>query len=75
MTIILITSGIVSPIYRRLCDDATPLIKQTIKDSLNTKTVGDVYAGDIERRGVEYYFHKAFRPCGIHLVRGKASRS
>ena len=59
--IILITSGIIPPIYRRLCDDATPLIKQTIKDSLNAKTVGDMYAGDIERRGVEYYFDKAFR--------------
>ena len=48
-------------IHRRFCDDATSLIKQTIKDSLNAKTVGDLYAGDIERRGVEYYFDKAFR--------------
>lgn len=59
--IIIITSGIVPPIYRRFCDDATSLIKQTIKDSLNAKTVGDLYAGDIEHRGVEYYHDKAFR--------------
>ncbi len=58
--IILITSGIVPPIYRRFCDDATRLIKGTIQDSLNAKTVGDIYAGDIEHRGVDYYLVKAF---------------
>jgi len=59
-SIIIITSGIVPPIYRRFCDEATPLIRQTIKDSLNAKTVGDMYAGDLEHRGVEHYFDKAF---------------
>ena len=59
--IIIVTSGIVPPIYRRFCDQATPLIKGTIKDSLNAATVGDLYAGDIEHRGVEHYFDKAFR--------------
>lgn len=59
-SIIIVTSGIVPPIYRRYCDEATPLIKQTIKDSLNARTVGDMYAGDIEHRGVEHYFDKAF---------------
>jgi hypothetical protein len=58
--IIIITSGIVPPIYRRFCDDATRLIKGTIKDSLNARTVGDMYAGDIEHRGVDHYFDKAF---------------
>ena len=58
--IIIVTSGIVPPIYRRYCDDATSLIRQTVKDSLNAKTVGDMYAGNIEHRGVEYYFDKAF---------------
>ena len=58
--IIIVTSGIVPPIYRRFCDEATPLIKQTVKDSLNAKTVGDMYAGDIEHRGVAHYFDKAF---------------
>jgi hypothetical protein len=58
--IIIVTSGIVPPLYRRFCDQATPLIRGTIKDSLNARTVGDMYAGDIEHRGVEYYFDKAF---------------
>jgi len=59
--VIIVPSGIVSPLYRRFCDWATPLIKSTIKDALNAKTVGDLYAGDIEHRGVEYYFDKAYK--------------
>lgn len=58
--IIIVTSGIIPPIYRRLCDQATPLIKETIRDSLNAQTVGDMYAGDLEHRGVDYYLDKAF---------------
>jgi len=58
--VIIITSGIIPPLFRRFCDDATPLIKQTVKDSLNAKTVGDLYAGDIEHRGVDHYLEKAF---------------
>ena len=60
-TIIIVTSGIIPPLFRRFCDEATSLINQTAKDSLNAETVGDLYAGDIEHRGVEYYFDKAFR--------------
>ena len=59
--IIIVTSGIVPPLYRKFCDDATPLIKGVGRDSLNAKTVGDMYAGDIEHRGVEFYFDKAFQ--------------
>ena len=59
--VIIVISWIVPPIYRRFCDLATPLIKQTIMDSLNAKTVGNMYAGDVEHRGVEYYFEKAFK--------------
>lgn len=66
-SIIIVTSGIIPPLFRRLCDDATPLIKQTAKDSLNAKTVGDMYAGDIEHRGVDYYLDKAFK-LGMKLV-------
>jgi multimeric flavodoxin WrbA len=58
--IVIITSGIVPPLYRRFCDDATKLIKRTAKDSLNAKTVGDMYAGDIDHRGVNYYLDRAF---------------
>jgi multimeric flavodoxin WrbA len=59
--VIIVTSGIVPPIYRMFCDDATSLIRQTIRDSLGAKTVGDLYAGDIEHRGTEYYFEQAFK--------------
>jgi len=58
--IIIVTSGIITPLFRRLYDEATTLIKQTVKDSLNSKTVGDMYAGDIEHRGVDYYLDRAF---------------
>ena len=58
--IIIVTSGIVPPMYRRFCDWATDQIKGVVKDSLNGKTVGDMYAGDIEHRGVDRYFDKAF---------------
>jgi len=60
-SITIVTSGIVPPIYRKFCDQAAPLIKGIIKDSLNAKTVGDLYAGDIENKGVDCYFDKAFR--------------
>ncbi len=65
--VIIITSGIIPPIYRKFSDDATSLISGTIKDSLDAKTVGDLYAGDIEHRGVEQYLDKAFK-LGMKLV-------
>ncbi|CAD7840690.1 MAG: hypothetical protein [Olavius algarvensis Delta 4 endosymbiont] len=57
--IIIVTSGIVPPHLRIFCDWATGQIRGVVKDSLNAKVVGDLYAGDIERRGVEHYFEKA----------------
>lgn len=59
--IIIVTSGIIPPLLRKLCDQATSHIKGIIKDSLHAKTVGDMYAGDIEHRGVEYYVEKAYK--------------
>jgi multimeric flavodoxin WrbA len=59
-SVIIVVSGIVPPLFRRFCDDATALIKHTIRDSLNAETVGDMYAGDVEHRGVDYYYDKAF---------------
>jgi multimeric flavodoxin WrbA len=64
---IIVTSGIIPPMYRRFCDDATRQIRGVAKDSLNAKTVGDLYAGDIEGRGVGYYSDKATR-LGMKLV-------
>lgn len=66
-SITIVTSGTVPPLYRRFCDQAAPLIRGVIKDSLNAKTVGDLYAGDIEHRGVDRYFEKAFK-LGTKLV-------
>jgi hypothetical protein len=60
MSITILTNAIVPPIYRKFCDTAAPLIKSTVRDSLNARTVGDLYAGDLEHRGVEQYLDKAF---------------
>lgn len=68
-TAIIVTSGIIPPVYRRFCDDATKQISGVAKDSLNAKTVGSLYAGDIEGRGVGYYADKATR-LGMKLVSG-----
>jgi multimeric flavodoxin WrbA len=66
-SITIVTSGIVPPMFKRFCNQAAPLIRGVIKDSLNAKTVGEIYAGDIEHRGVDRYFDKAFK-LGTRLV-------
>lgn len=60
-SITIVTSGIIPPMYKRFCNQAAPLIKGVIKDSLNAKTVGEMYAGDIEHRGVDRYLDRAFK--------------
>jgi len=65
--VIIVTSGIVPPLYRSLCDCATSHIRGIIKDALNTKTVGDMYAGAVEHRGANFYYDKAFK-LGMKLV-------
>ncbi len=57
---IIVTSGIINPMFRKYCDQATPLIKGVAKDSLNATTVGDFYAGNVWNRGVDYYTEKAY---------------
>jgi NAD(P)H-dependent FMN reductase len=57
--IIIVTSGIIPPMYRYFCDWATKCLKDILRYSVNAKTVGDLYAGDIEHRGAEFYFDKA----------------
>ena len=58
--VIVVCSGVVPPIFRSLCDRATPLIKDVARFSLNAKTVGTMYAGALEDRGAEYYYDRAF---------------
>jgi len=60
-SVTILTNGIIPPIYRKFCDEASPLIKQVVKDSLNGKTVGDLYAGNLESSGAEHYSDRAFR--------------
>jgi len=58
--IIIVSSGIVPPFLRVFCDDATSLIKSVCDSSLNASVVGSFYAGALEKRGVNFYFGKAF---------------
>jgi NAD(P)H-dependent FMN reductase len=58
--IIITSSGIIKPRWKKFCDDATPLIKGTIRDSLNAKVIGTLYAGAIMKFGVERYYNKAY---------------
>ena len=60
-SIIIVTSGVVPPLYRWFCDSATKCIKDISGYALNATTVGNMYAGAIEHRGVDYYFDKAFK--------------
>ncbi len=58
--IIILSTGIVPPLLRRFCDDATSLIKSNCECSYNTKVIGTLYAGAVENRGLERYLHRAF---------------
>jgi hypothetical protein len=59
--IAILSTGIIVPLLRRFCDDATPLIKSTIGDSLNAKLVGTLYAGGVEKVGLDRYLGAAFK--------------
>ena len=59
--IILVSSGIVRPLLRRWCDDATSLIKSVCASSYNARVVGTLYAGAVERRGIDPYLPKAYK--------------
>ncbi len=67
---IIVVSGIVPPLLRGLCDTATPVIRTTFKDSLNAQTVGSMYAGDVEHRGVERYLDQAYKLGKRLMLRG-----
>lgn len=59
--IAIMSSGLIIPIFRKFCDDATPLIKTTIGDSLNTKLTGTLYAGGVEKVGMDRYLTRSFK--------------
>jgi hypothetical protein len=47
--------------YRFYNNDVSGNNMSGLKVSLNIEAVGDFYAGDIEHRGFDYYFDKAFK--------------
>ena len=55
----ILSSGIIVPLLRMFCDDATKLIKSTIGDSLNAKLIGTLYAGGVEKVGMDRYLERA----------------
>ncbi|MCK4392999.1 flavodoxin family protein [Candidatus Bipolaricaulota bacterium] len=59
--IAILSTGLIIPLLRRFCDDATPLIKSTIGDSLNAKLIGTLYAGGVEKVGMERYLGAAHK--------------
>ncbi len=59
--IIIVSSGIIPPILRRWCDEATPLLKDICRTNLNAKILGSLYAGAVERKGIDIYRKKAFK--------------
>ena len=65
--IAVLSSGLIVPLLRMFCDDATKLIRSTIRDSLNAKLVGTLYAGGVEKVGVERYLERA-KKLGARLV-------
>lgn len=55
------SSGIVPPLLRMFCDDATALIKELCGCILNARLVGSMYAGAVEKRGVGIYAAQAYQ--------------
>jgi hypothetical protein len=66
-SIIIVSSGLVPPLLRRWCDDATSVLKSQCTDVLGAKVRGTLYAGAVEKRGVEHYLDRA-RRLGQRLV-------
>ena len=59
--IAILSSGIIVPLLRMFCDDATKLIRSTIGDSLNAKLIGTLYAGGVEKVGMDRYLERAHK--------------
>jgi putative NADPH-quinone reductase len=58
---VILSSGVVPPILRWGCDDATSLIRSMCHCSLKARMVGSLYAGAVHRRGKEYYAKPAYK--------------
>ena len=64
----ILSAGLVPPVLRCFCDDASRLLKDFCECCLNAKVVGNMYAGALEKRGMSYYFDQA-RKEGKKLAR------
>ncbi len=69
--VIILSSGVVPPILRRFCDDATPLIKSSCDCSFGAEIVGTLYAGAMEKRGADNYMERAY-DLGKRIARGSS---
>jgi multimeric flavodoxin WrbA len=58
--IAIMSAGVVPPLLRMFCDDATSLIRTFCGSILNARLVGSMYAGAVEKRGVDIYAAKAY---------------
>ncbi len=65
--IIIVSSGVVPPLLRRWCDEATPLLREVCNEYLNAEVKGTLYAGAVQTRGISPYLKKAYR-LGEYLV-------
>jgi len=59
--IAIMSAGVVPTFLRMFCDDATALIKDFCSCILNARLVGSMYAGAVEKRGVDVYIAKAYQ--------------
>ncbi|HPM41626.1 MAG TPA: flavodoxin family protein [bacterium] len=66
--IIILASGVVPPIIRFTCDEATKVMRDVCEDALNAKVIGSLYAGAVEKRGLDGYLPKA-RELGRRLAK------
>jgi multimeric flavodoxin WrbA len=58
--VVILSSGVVPPILRTFCDDATSLIKGCCQCSFGAKVIGSIYAGAVEKKGLDHYSQKAY---------------
>ena len=65
--ILILSSGLVRPLFRRLCDDATKLIRSVARDALHARLIGTLYAGGVEKVGTDRYLVQA-KKLGSKLV-------
>jgi multimeric flavodoxin WrbA len=65
--IIILSTGLIPPILRRFCDDATSLIKSNCACCFGARVLGSLYAGAIEKKGVGRYLEKA-HALGVKLT-------